>query len=201
MARAIWKGAISFGLVHIPVALVSATSSQGVDFDWLDKRSMEPVGYKRVNKATGKEVDSKDIVKGVEYEKGRYVVLSEEEIRSAHPKSTQTIEIFAFLDSSQIPLPNIETPYYLAPDRSGGKGMHLIVPLARHADWDTVKAFAKAIAQFMTQQLPERLQKLKSDPWHGYTNRQRITRRMWEKLGIDIPHKYQGQLRSFSPFP
>ncbi|WJN57377.1 Ku protein [Pseudomonas sp. SO81] len=121
MARAIWKGAISFGLVHIPVALVSATSSQGVDFDWLDKRSMEPVGYKRVNKVTGKEVTKEHIVKGVAYEKGRYVVLSEEEIRAAHPESTQTIDIFAFIDSPQIPLQNIDTPYYLTPDRRGEK--------------------------------------------------------------------------------
>lgn len=121
MARAIWKGAISFGLVHIPVALVSATSSQGVDFDWLDSRSMDPVGYKRVNKVTGKEVTKEHIVKGVQYEKGRYVVLSEEEIRSAHPLSTQTIDIFAFVDSEQIPLQNIDTPYYLAPDKRGGK--------------------------------------------------------------------------------
>ncbi|WP_122317532.1 Ku protein [Pseudomonas cichorii] len=121
MARAIWKGAISFGLVHIPVALVSATSSQGVDFDWLDKRSMDPVGYKRINKATGKEVTSENIVKGVEYEKDRYVVLSEEEIRAAHPKATQTIDIFGFVDGQQIPLQNIDTPYYLAPDKRGGK--------------------------------------------------------------------------------
>ena len=121
MARAIWKGAISFGLVHIPVALVSATSSQGVDFDWLDSRSMEPVGYKRVNKVTGKEVTREHIVKGVQYEKGRYVVLSEEEIKSAHPLSTQTIDIFSFVDSEQIPLQNIDTPYYLAPDKRGGK--------------------------------------------------------------------------------
>jgi len=121
MPRAIWKGAISFGLVHIPVALVSATSSQGVDFDWLDKRSMEPVGYKRVNKVTGKEVTKENIVKGVAYEKGRYVVLSEEEIRAAHPESTQTIDIFAFVDSQQIPLQNIDTPYYLAPDKRGEK--------------------------------------------------------------------------------
>ncbi|CRL46985.1 Ku protein [Pseudomonas sp. SIMBA_041] len=121
MARAIWKGAISFGLVHIPVALVSATSSQGVDFDWLDNRSMEPVGYKRVNKVTGKEVTKEHIVKGVQYEKGRYVVLSEEEIKSAHPLSTQTIDIFSFVDSEQIPLQNIDTPYYLAPDKRGGK--------------------------------------------------------------------------------
>ncbi len=121
MPRAIWKGAISFGLVHIPVALNSATRSQGVDFDWLDKRSMEPVGYKRVNKVTGKEVSKENIVKGVAYEKGRYVVLSEEEIRAAHPESTQTIDIFAFVDSEQIPLQHIDTPYYLAPDRRGEK--------------------------------------------------------------------------------
>ncbi|SDP99295.1 Ku protein [Ectopseudomonas guguanensis] len=121
MPRAIWKGAISFGLVHIPVALVTATSTQGVDFDWLDKRSMDPVGYKRVNKVTGKEVSKENIVKGVAYEKGRYVVLSEEEIREAHPKSTQTIDIFAFVDSVQIPLQHIDKPYYLAPDRRGEK--------------------------------------------------------------------------------
>jgi DNA end-binding protein Ku len=121
MARAIWKGAISFGLVHIPVALVSATSSQGVDFDWLDKRSMDPVGYKRINKVTGKDMTKENIVKGVQYEKGQYVVLSEEEIRAAHPKSTQTIEIFGFVDGQQIPLQNIETPYYLAPDKRGEK--------------------------------------------------------------------------------
>lgn len=121
MPRAIWKGAISFGLVHIPVSLVSATSSQGVDFDWLDKRSMDPVGYKRINKTTGKEVTKDNIVKGVAFEKGRYVVLSEEEIRSAHPKSTQTIEIIAFVAADQIPLQNIDTPYFLAPDKRGGK--------------------------------------------------------------------------------
>lgn len=121
MARSIWKGAISFGLVHIPVALVSATSHEGIDFDWLDKRTMDPVGYKRVNKVTGKEVTKENIVKGVQYEKGRYVVLSDDEIREAHPSATQTIDIFSFVDSSQIPLQNIDTPYYLAPDRRGEK--------------------------------------------------------------------------------
>lgn len=127
MPRAIWKGAISFGLVHIPVALVTATSTQGVDFDWLDKRSMDPVGYKRVNKVTGKEVSKENIVKGVAYEKGRYVVLSEEEIREAHPKSTQTIDIFAFVDSAKIPLQHIDKPYYLAPDRRGEKVYRRVV--------------------------------------------------------------------------
>jgi len=121
MGRAIWKGAISFGLVHIPVALHSATSSQSIDFDWLDERSMEPVGYKRVNKVTGKEVTKEHIVKGVAHEKGRYVILSEEEIRLAHPASTQTIDIFSFIDSDEIPLANIDTPYYLSPDKRGEK--------------------------------------------------------------------------------
>jgi DNA end-binding protein Ku len=121
MARSIWKGAISFGLVHIPVALVSATSSDNVDFDWLDKRTMDPVGYKRINKATGKEVTKENIVKGIQYEKGQYAVLSEDEIRAAHPKSTQTIDIFSFVDRHDIPLAHIDTPYYLAPEKRGEK--------------------------------------------------------------------------------
>ncbi|MDO2301078.1 hypothetical protein Q2461_24965, partial [Escherichia coli] len=69
----------------------------------------------------GKEIERENIVKGAEYEKGRYVELSEEEIRAAHPKSNQTIEIFAFVDSQEIPLQHFDTPYYLAPDRRGGK--------------------------------------------------------------------------------
>ncbi|EKT4483710.1 non-homologous end joining protein Ku [Pseudomonas putida] len=121
MARAIWKGAISFGLVHIPVSLNVAVSSERVDFDWLDKRSMEPVGYKRVNKVTGKEIDKDNIVKGVEYEKGRYVVISEQEIRDARPEATQTIDIFSFVQAGEIPLQHFDTPYYLSPDRRGGK--------------------------------------------------------------------------------
>ncbi|MDZ3992456.1 Ku protein [Pseudomonas sp. Teo4] len=121
MARAIWKGAISFGLVHIPVSLNSAVRSERVDFDWLDKRSMEPVGYKRVNKVTGKEIDKDNIVKGVEYEKGRYVVLSEDEIRTARPEATQSIDIFSFVEAGDIPLQHFDTPYYLSPDRRGGK--------------------------------------------------------------------------------
>ena len=121
MARAIWKGAISFGLVHIPVSLNVAVSSERVDFDWLDKRSMEPVGYKRVNKVTGKEIDKDNIVKGVEYEKGRYVVISEQEIRDARPEATQTIDIFSFVQAGEIPLQHFDTPYYLSPDRRTGK--------------------------------------------------------------------------------
>lgn len=121
MARAIWKGAISFGLVHIPVSLVSATTASGIDFDWLDERSMDPVGYKRINKTTGEEIASEHIVKGIAYEKGRYVIISDDEIKAALPRATQTIDIFAFIDASEIPLLNIYKPYFLSPDRRGEK--------------------------------------------------------------------------------
>jgi DNA end-binding protein Ku len=115
MPRAIWKGAISFGLVHVPVALYPASQEDDIDFDWLDKRSMDPVGYKRINKRTGKEIAKEQIVKGVKQEDGDYVVLSDEEIAEAYPKTTQTIEIEAFVKAEEIPFVFLERPYYLEP--------------------------------------------------------------------------------------
>jgi hypothetical protein len=105
-----WKGAITFGLVHIPVGLHTASTEQGVDFDWLDKRSMDPVGYKRINKKTGKEIDKDNIVKGVEYEDGKYVVISPDEIEAVYPRTTQTIEIQRFIDANEIPFVYLERP-------------------------------------------------------------------------------------------
>ena len=119
--RVLWKGAISFGLVHIPVALYSATTDHGIDFDWLDKRTMDPVGYKRINKKTGKEIAREQIVKGIEYEDGEYVVLSDKEIAAAYPKTTQTIEIETFVPADGIPFVYLERPYYVAPINRGAK--------------------------------------------------------------------------------
>ncbi|HWH81050.1 MAG TPA: Ku protein [Burkholderiaceae bacterium] len=121
MPHSIWKGAISFGLVHVPVALYPASTDIGIDFDWLDKRSMDPVGYKRVNKKTGKEVTKENIVKGVQVDGGHYVVISEDEIRAAYPKTTQTIEIEAFVHAAEIPFTQLEKPYYLEPVAKGEK--------------------------------------------------------------------------------
>ena len=121
MPRVIWKGAISFGLVHVPVALYPASQEVGIDFDWLDKRSMDPVGYKRVNKRTGKDIQAEDIVKGIKQDDGDYVVLSEDQIKAAYPKSTQTIEIECFVKASEIPFTLLETPYYLEPIGKGEK--------------------------------------------------------------------------------
>ena len=121
MPRVIWKGAITFGLVHVPVALYPASQDVGIDFDWLDKRSMDPVGYKRVNKRTGKDIQSDDIVKGIKQGDGDYVILSEDQIKAAYPKSTQTIEIESFVKASEIAFTLLETPYYLEPIGKGEK--------------------------------------------------------------------------------
>lgn len=118
--RTLWKGAITFGLVHIPIGLYSATAESGVDFDWLDRRTMDPVGYKRVNKKTGKEIGKEDIVKGVKHG-GDYVVLSPEEIQAAYPRTTQTIEIEAFVDADEVPFVYLERPYYVGPVNKGDK--------------------------------------------------------------------------------
>jgi len=134
--RSLWKGAITFGLVHIPIGLYSATEETDVDFDWLDRRTMDPVGYKRINKRTGREIDSKDVVKGVQHGKGNYVVLSAEEIAEAFPRSTQTIEIEAFVDLGEVPFVYLEKPYYTAPINKGEK----VYALLREALRDTGKA-------------------------------------------------------------
>jgi DNA end-binding protein Ku len=121
MSRPIWKGAISFGLVHVPVELHSASSSSGIDLDLLDKRDFAPVGYKRYNKSTGKEVNQEDIVKGYAFQKDEYVVLTDADLRKANPESTQTIDILSFVETSDIPVIFFEQPYYLVPSKGGEK--------------------------------------------------------------------------------
>lgn len=119
--RSLWKGAISFGLVHVPIALYSATDESDLNFKMIDKRTMDPVGYKRINKKSGKEVATTDIVKGIEWEDGQFVLLSPEEIAAAYPKTTQTIEIESFIPISEIPFVYLEKPYYTAPINRGAK--------------------------------------------------------------------------------
>ena len=115
MPRSIWKGAIAFGLVHVPVALYPASQEDDIDFDWLDKRSMDPVGYQRINKRTGKTIAKENIVKGVKQEDGSYVVVDDDEIREAYPKTTKTIEIESFVKAEEIPFVYLEKPYFLEP--------------------------------------------------------------------------------------
>ena len=133
MPRAIWKGAISFGLVHIPVELYPAESQKGLDLDLLDRRDFAPVGYKRYNKETGKDIDWNDIVKGYEYEKGQYVVLSDEDLKRANVEATQTIDILSFVDTEEVPPIYFEQPYYLAPTKGGDKVYVLLRETLRKA--------------------------------------------------------------------
>jgi DNA end-binding protein Ku len=134
--RSLWKGAITFGLVHIPIGLYSATEETDVDFDWLDRRTMDPVGYKRINKRTGREIDKADVVKGVAHGKGHYVVLTPDEIAEAFPRTTRTIEIEAFVELAEVPFVYLERPYYTAPINQGEK----VYALLREALRDTGKA-------------------------------------------------------------
>lgn len=120
MARVMWKGAVSFGLLHAPVSLHPASREDEIDFDWLRRDSLQPVGYKRVVKETGEEVGKDDIVKAVKYQ-GTYVVLSDDEIKAANVKSTHTIDIVGFTEAEDVNFLFFETPYYLAPVKDGEK--------------------------------------------------------------------------------
>ena len=127
MARALWKGAISFGLVNVPVELHSARKrSAELDMTMLDKRDLAPVGYKRVNKSTGKEVAWGDVVKGYEYQDGDYVVLSDEDFRRANPEAAKTVDILAFVELADIQPQYFDTPYYLKPEKRGEKAYALL---------------------------------------------------------------------------
>jgi DNA end-binding protein Ku len=126
MARVVWKGAIVFGLVHVPVDLYPGSKDQTLDFDWIDKRDMAPVGYRRINKVTGEPIESENIVKGYEIESGHYVVLEDDDFKAANPKATQTVEIVAFVDAAAIAPQYFERPYRLVPGKRGEKGYVLL---------------------------------------------------------------------------
>lgn len=137
MARGLWKGAISFGLVNVPVELHSAKRRTAeLDMTMLDKRDLAPVGYKRVNKATGKEVPWAEVVKGYEYRNDKYVVLSDEDFRRANPEAAKTVDIQAFVELADIAPQYFETPYYLIPGKRGEKAYALLR--------DTLKKAGKA---------------------------------------------------------
>ncbi len=127
MPRSIWKGVISFGLVTIPVGLVTAEDKAAdIDFHMLDKKTMSRVKQKRVAEATGEEVPWDDIVKGYEYARGSYVVLEPEEIDAANPKATHTIDIVAVVCRDCIDPPYFNRPYYIVPEQTGRKPYALL---------------------------------------------------------------------------
>jgi len=126
MARAIWKGSISFGLVNIPIALYPATRREELKFRLLRKSDLSPVNYKRVAEKDGKEVPWDQIVKGYEYEKGKYVVLKDEDFERVDLEATQTVDIQDFVDVDEIDPMFFYKPYYLEPQKGGDKAYALL---------------------------------------------------------------------------
>jgi DNA end-binding protein Ku len=126
MARPIWSGTLSFGLLNIPVQLMSGEKRTDISFRMLDARNKAPIRYERVNAETGEEVPWKEIVKAFEYDKGSYVVLEQEDIRSAAPESHDAVEVEAFVDADAIGPQYFEKPYVLVPAKRAEKGYVLL---------------------------------------------------------------------------
>jgi DNA end-binding protein Ku len=126
MARSFWKGSLSFGLVEIPVRLQPATVSHDLAFTLLDRRNFAPVGNRRYNKNTGREIEWNDVVRGYEYEPDQYVVLSDEELKSVNVKATESIEILEFVPGDSIDSIYFDTPYYVEPVKKASKSYALL---------------------------------------------------------------------------
>jgi DNA end-binding protein Ku len=127
MARAIWSGTISFGLVSVPVRMFTATESKELRFHFLTKGDLQPIGYDKVRKDTGEHVDPDDIVRGFEVEKGRYVELTEEDIDRLDIELTHSIDICDFVDIDQIDPIYFRKAYYLQPDQGAEKPYRLLL--------------------------------------------------------------------------
>jgi DNA end-binding protein Ku len=131
LPSAIWTGSISFGLVTVPVRLVSATRSQDVRFNQLEAETGARIRYRRVSEQTGEEVPNDQIVKGYELEPGRYVVIEGDELAALKPKASRQIEIEDFVDLSEIDPVYFEQPYYLIPDKDSEKAYRLLADVMR----------------------------------------------------------------------
>src|SRR3982751_1946116 len=124
--RAIWKGSISFSLVNIPISLYPATKHEELNFRLLRQKDLSPINYKRVAEADGKEVPWEQIVKGYEYEKGKFVVLDEEDFKRVDIEATQTVDIVDFVELNEIDPMFFDKPYYREPQKGGEKAYVLL---------------------------------------------------------------------------
>lgn len=132
--RPVWKGSISFGLVTIPIAVYTAAKRESLKFHLLRKQDLSPVNYKRVAEADGKEVPWEDIVKGYEYEKGKYVVLRDDDFQRIDIEATQTIEIRDFVNEKEVNPMYFERSYYLEPQKGGIKAYALLRHTLEHKE-------------------------------------------------------------------
>lgn len=123
--KSIWNGTLSFGLVSIPIKMYSASESRNLDLDMLDKHDNANIKYKRVNAVTGKEVEYKDIVKGYKKDDA-YIILEKEDFENANVKKSKTIDIEEFVKETEVADMLFKNPYYLEPQKEGGKAYNLL---------------------------------------------------------------------------
>ncbi len=154
MARAIWTGSVGFGLVNIPVNLYPGENKEELGFTMLDKRTMDPVGYKKVNKKTGQEVPKQELVKGFELEEGRYVVLEDADFKRAAPEKSQRVDIQAFVDGASLDPAYFSAPYFLEPAAKSEKVYALLREALKRSGKIGIATFVLRSKQHLCALLP-----------------------------------------------
>ncbi len=155
MARSLWKGAISFGLLNIPIELMNASQEKRLSFHMLDKRDNAAIGYRQYNKSTGKDIDKKNIVKGFEYEKNQFVLIDNKDFIKANPKATQTVDIEDFVDIQDLDFLLFEKPYYLIPGKNGEKGYVLLRKVLEQTKKVAIAKFVLRNSQHLAAVIPK----------------------------------------------
>jgi DNA end-binding protein Ku len=178
--RTIWKGAISFGLVNIPIGLYPATrNTEKISFRQLRDSDLSPIRYKRVAEADNKEVPWEHIVKGYEYEKDQFVVVTDKDFEKVDVKSTQTIDILDFVDLQEIDPIYFDTPYYLAPEKSGRKAYALLR--------DTLKSTGKIGIAKVVLKTRQHLAAVKPRGNYLVLELMHFPNEIQEPTGLDVP--------------
>ena len=155
MPRAIWNGSISFGLVTIPVKLYNRVSRKSVSFNQLDDRTMSRIKYKKVSAADGSEVPSENLVRGFEYAKGQYVLVSDEEIQSVAPKAGRAVDIEAFVDLGEIDPMSFDGAYYVAPHDGFEKSYRLLAAAMEDEGKVAIARFVRSNKQYLAAIRPQ----------------------------------------------
>ncbi len=181
--RAIWKGSISFGLVNIPIGLYPATRAERVSFRQLRSDDLSPIRYKRVAEADGHEVPWEKIVKGYEYEKGQFVVLTDDDFDKVMPEATQSIDILEFVDLAEIDPMFFDTPYFLEPQKGGKKPYALLR--------DTLKETGKVGIARVVLKTKQHLAAVKPKEESLVLELMHFPDELLEPEGLDIPRDEQ----------
>ena len=154
MARPVWNGVVSFGLLNVPVQLYTATRDVDLHFRMLDARNRKPIRYERVNADTGEEVPWKEVVKAYEYAKGNYVVVDEKDLRRIAPEATESVDIETFVEQSAIDPMYFEKPYYLVPGKKAEKGYVLLREALRRSGRVAIARVVIRTRQYLAMMLP-----------------------------------------------